>query len=173
MERRIIFMLFLALILMFFANLILINKLQRMENGSVWITYADTIEGFKVSDMFKNGITFIVPSKICESCVILTVDYLFKNYRDSLKKFGVSIYLILEKENLVLTRFIQERGLHDFLRVEVNPSCVKNAKNNLEHGLCVFVNNSRIIYASPITNYKALKLFYVKVINYLSEYVYF
>jgi hypothetical protein len=51
MERRIIFMLFLALILMFFANLILINKLQRMENGSVWITYADTIEGFKVSDI--------------------------------------------------------------------------------------------------------------------------
>jgi len=172
-ERRIIFMLGFALVLMFCANLILANKLRKIADGFVCATYADSVEGLKVSDMFKDGVIFIAPSKLCESCIISAVSDLIKSYGDSLKLFRVNVYLILERENLVLINFFQEQSLLDFLKIEINPNYVKSIKYNLEQGLCVFISNGRVIYASPITNYKVLKAFYRKVINYLSESTYF
>lgn len=50
---------------------------------------------------------------------------------------------------------------------------MRNVKCGLEYGLCVFINNGGIIYASPIANYKILKIFYKKVMNYLNESTYF
>ncbi len=172
-EKRIIFMLGFALTLMFCANLILTNKLRKIADSFVYATYADSVEGLKVSNMFKEGVIFIAPSKLCESCIISAVSDLIKSYGDSLKLFRVNVYLILEKKNFVLIDFFQKQGLLDFLKIEINPNYVKNTKYSLEQGLCVFISNGRIIYASPITNYKVLKAFYRKVMNYLSESIYF
>jgi len=79
-------------------------KLKKSGN-MVCVTCADSIEGLRVNGMSKEGIIFIVPSKICESCVILAVSDLINNYRDSLKLFGVNVYLILERESLILISF--------------------------------------------------------------------
>jgi len=166
---------------MLYANLNLLSRLKSLNEIKLrynFIASSDSLEGLSLNeDRFKLGreyLIFAAPSNICASCVMLSIEKLFRNYikRLSLDKFDV--LLIMEEENSSLVGFIEGNGYDKFIKVLIEPNLVKKIIRHRMDGLCIYVDGrGRIIFASILNldNYKYLDLFYEKILRYVNEQV--